>query len=263
MWQSAWYPAPSRLTGILAGIWSVDAAATDLTARVLPDGSTCLVFQRVGSVLRSCDRGGMAWDDSSVSGPRTGPFDFQLAAAGRIFIVQLLPEGAMPVLGVPMSSLADRYEPLAAVMGSEAKRVQDLVQGAADDLSCVRAIEHWLFERVQVERLRSKVIDVVVREVARRAGALRVQDLAEHVNLSRRHLGRVMSERLGFSPKLFSRINRFDHAIKMARALPSVPWAFLAFDAGYSDQAHMVREFVDLGGIRPSDLRGDGAATIW
>ena len=65
-----------------------------------------------------------------------------------------------------------------------------------------------------------EVTDAVVREVTRRAGSVRIDDLAEHVNLSRRHLGRIMNERVGISPKLFARITRFDRAVQLGRTQP-------------------------------------------
>ncbi len=55
-WTSRWHPAPPALSRVLAGVWSVHAGrGAELRARVLPDGSTCLVFQREGTVLRSQD----------------------------------------------------------------------------------------------------------------------------------------------------------------------------------------------------------------
>jgi len=262
--RSTWHPAPGSLAGVLAGIWSVHAAEDgDLSARVLPDGTSCLVFQRGGSELRSCDDGWRRWGATCVSGPRTGPFDFTLGASGRILIVQLRAAGAMPALGVPMSSLADRFEPLDAVVGSVSSRLRDRVQSDADDVVCVRAVERWLLDRIQSQPDRCTVTDAVTTEVVRRAGRVRVDDLADHVHLSRRHLGRIFRERLGIAPKLFARITRFDHAVQLSRALPAASWARLALDAGYADQAHLTREFAALGGIRPSDLRGAAAATIW
>lgn len=261
---STWHPAPHDLANVLAGIWAVRAACdTDLSARVLPDGTTCLAFQRDGTVLRSCDNGWSPWATTCVSGPRTGSFDFTLNAAGRLLIVQLLPAGAMQVLGVPMSSLADTFEPLDAVLGSVSQEVSDFVLSDADDVSCVRTIERWLLDRIRTQRSICDVTDAVLQEVASRAGNVRVDDLARQVNLSRRHLGRIMRERVGISPKLFARITRFDRAVQLARLQPVAPWARVALDVGYADQAHLSREFVELGGIRPSELRGAAAATIW
>lgn len=178
-------------------------------------------------------------------------------------IVQLRPAGAMQAMGVPMSLLVDRFERLDSVVGPGSHGVGEHVLGDADDRACVRAIERWLLDRVRKEASRSEVADAVVQEVARRAGCVRIEDLARHVNLSRRHLGRIMNERLGIAPKRFARITRFDRAVQLGRTQPMVPWGRVALDAGYADQAHMTREFAEIGGIRPSDLRGAAAATIW
>lgn len=197
-WKSQWYPAPPALEGVLAGIWSVHAApAAELAARVLPDGSTCLTFQRDQTILRAGhDRD--AWAAACVSGPRSGAFDFQLSAAGRMLIVQLRPAGAQQVLGVPMNELANRVEPLEAVIGQVATQLEDCLLGDTDDAGCVRAIEQWLAERVWRQPCRSKRTDALVQEVARHVDRLRVDQLARHVDLSRRHLSRLMHERCGF-----------------------------------------------------------------
>ena len=111
--RSFWHPAPKSLEGVIDGIWSVSApSGGDLAARVLPDTTTCLVFQRDGTVLRTNDGGGRLWRGAGVSGPRTCSFDFTLGAAGGIFIVPLLPVGAAVTLRVSMSTLADTAEQL-------------------------------------------------------------------------------------------------------------------------------------------------------
>jgi AraC-like DNA-binding protein len=263
-WTSRWYPAPHTLSGVLAGIWSVHAGRNvELAARVLPDGSTCLVFQREGTVLHSADANGRPWAMNSVSGPRGGPLDIHLDPGGRIFIVQLEPAGARRVLGVSMSLLADRFEPLDAVTGPVASRLVDCVLGVGDERACVCAIERWLEDRIRAGADTCLVTEAAVQEIARMAGGVRIGDLAGRVNLSRRQLGRIMKERLGSSPKLFARISRFDKAVQMGRFRPRLSWSRLAFEAGYADQAHMIREFAALGGIRPTDLRSEAAATIW
>jgi AraC-like DNA-binding protein len=263
-WHSNWYPASGPLAQVAAGVWSVHSASdAELAARVLPDGSTSVVFRSDGAVLRSSDEGWRPLDAMSVSGPRSSPFEFQLSPGGRMLIVQLQPAGAMQILGVPMSSLANAFDDLAAVAGPESHRLGDFVLDERDDQRSVRAIESWLMDRVRQHRPICERTAAVVREVTCRAGNIRVEDLAERVNLSRRHLGRMMMDRVGASPKLFARVARFDHAVQRARRCPDEPWAEIALDSGYADQAHLTREFVDLGGIRPSQLRGAAASTIW
>jgi transcriptional regulator GlxA family with amidase domain len=117
--------------------------------------------------------------------------------------------------------------------------------------------------RVQLYDENPDVTQAAVTEVIQTAGGVRVDDLAQHINLSRRQLARVMKESVGISPKTFSRIARFNRALQLARTHPRRAWVEVAAEAGYADQAHMVREFTEIGGIRPSDLRGESASTIW
>ncbi len=189
--------------------------------------------------------------------------DIRLDPGGRIFIVQLKPAGASRVLGVPMSLLTDRFEALDAVTGPVESRLADCVLGLGDERACVRAIEGWVADRTRAGAGVCAVTDYAVREIASRAGGVRIGDLAERVNLSRRQLGRILKERLGASPKLYARISRFDRAVQGGRFRPHVSWSRLALEAGYADQAHLIREFAALGRIRPTDLRRETAATIW
>jgi hypothetical protein len=167
-WQASWHPARPALDGVLAGTWTVHAGRADaLAARVLPVGSTCLALQRDGAVLRSGDHDWRPWSMASVSGPGHGPFDFDLNPGGSFLIVQLRPAGAMQVLGVPMSSLADRSERLDDVVDRDADRLGDLVLAECDDRRSVQVVERWLLDRVHRRDDRFPATDAVVGTVTR------------------------------------------------------------------------------------------------
>ena len=53
---------------------------------------------------------------------------------------------------------------------------------------------------------------------------------------------------------------RFDRALALA-ADPAQNWADIALTAGYSDQAHLSREFSALAGMSPQAWRQTGAAS--
>jgi transcriptional regulator GlxA family with amidase domain len=89
---------------------------------------------------------------------------------------------------------------------------------------------------------------------------MRVDALAEALGRSRRHLAKRFAEEVGASPKVAARLIRFEAA--RAR-LGSVPLARLAAEHGYSDQAHLAREFSALGGAPPTEfpsVQDDAAA---
>lgn len=47
---------------------------------------------------------------------------------------------------------------------------------------------------------------------------------------------------------------RFDRAVAALQTSGSRGLAEIAFESGYSDQAHLNREFRELAGLRPTDL---------
>ncbi|MNG36878.1 Helix-turn-helix domain protein [compost metagenome] len=54
---------------------------------------------------------------------------------------------------------------------------------------------------------------------------------------------------------------RFDRVLALAADDPARAWADIALAAGYSDQAHLSREFSALAGLSPQAWRQTGAAS--
>jgi transcriptional regulator GlxA family with amidase domain len=88
----------------------------------------------------------------------------------------------------------------------------------------------------------------------RRDGAVRVQDLAAGSCLSLRQYERRFVTEIGFTPKLFARITRFQKALDTKRTAPQRSWMSVAHELDYFDQMHMIRDFRCLSGNAPSDL---------
>ena len=84
---------------------------------------------------------------------------------------------------------------------------------------------------------------------ALRKGDVDVDALTRHSNMSAKTLERHFAEKIGLNPKFFSRIVRFSHAMKMVEGQKNI---FEIIDScGYSDQAHLIREFKHFTGRTP------------
>ena len=82
-------------------------------------------------------------------------------------------------------------------------------------------------------------------------GTIQIAELAEQLNLSTRTLERQFAQEVGLSPKTLARVVRFDEANTRIRMNPAVSMADLTFELGFSDQAHLTREFKALSSITP------------
>jgi AraC-like DNA-binding protein len=85
-------------------------------------------------------------------------------------------------------------------------------------------------------------------------GRVQIREISGELGWSRRRLVETFRQSVGLTPKTLARVLRFDHALSLWKADPQLPWADLAFDAGYHDQAHFSREVRALSGQTPTEL---------
>ena len=81
---------------------------------------------------------------------------------------------------------------------------------------------------------------------------MRVTELAIEIGWSRKHFVTRFAREIGLAPKTVARMMRFNTACAMAVSSPSGDWASIAADAGYADQPHLIREFVEMAGESPT-----------
>jgi transcriptional regulator GlxA family with amidase domain len=83
-------------------------------------------------------------------------------------------------------------------------------------------------------------------------GASRMDDLP----VPGRRLHRLFKAHLGFAPKTFARVVRFQRALARLRIDPGCTLAQVAVECGYSDQPHFVREHRLFAGVPPREQVG-------
>ncbi|MFN8574491.1 MAG: helix-turn-helix domain-containing protein [Gemmatimonadaceae bacterium] len=67
-----------------------------------------------------------------------------------------------------------------------------------------------------------------------------------------RRLDRLFRAHLGVPPKTFARVVRFQRALQRVRQEPGCTLAQIAFECGFTDQSHFVREHRRFAGVAPS-----------
>lgn len=100
---------------------------------------------------------------------------------------------------------------------------------------------------------RSGVTEKSADRIRRDRSILRVEDFARAEGLSVRSLQRLFAAYVGVGPKwVFLRYRVHERA----HSHPCVDWSALAAEPGYSDQAHLVRDFTATVGIPPTTYEG-------
>lgn len=78
-----------------------------------------------------------------------------------------------------------------------------------------------------------------------------LKNIQTEMNLSERSLERLIKQFIGISPKLFSRIMRFQSGLHKLRQEACCNLTDIAYQADYFDQSHFIREFKEFTGMNP------------
>jgi AraC-like DNA-binding protein len=162
------------------------------------------------------------------------------------------PHGAARVFAPPMQELSGRFTPLADLSMALA-RALNLALESPEPIAAVEAA------LLAVERERHDgVIEEAVRRITIAKGGSELGALARELGLSVRQMERRFHAAVGLTPKLFCRMQRFNHVFRWLERKPS-NWVDAALACGYYDQAHLIRDCKSLSGNTPAILLGEDA----
>jgi len=225
------------------------AAAPPASEHVLPTGDMHLAFRLSGPPLRLLGADAATLGHAVVGGARSTHYVREVVAS-RSVGVQLHPGASWPLFGVPASALAETHTPLELLWGLDAERALAQLHAAANVQERLDLMEALLALRLpQVHGLHPAVAQGL-RDL--HAGAS-IQDTVRHSGYSHRRFIELFRDTTGLAPKLYSRVLRFQDVLRRLPAAPDV--AQLAYESGYSDQAHFQRDFRAFAGLTPQAWR--------
>ncbi len=91
----------------------------------------------------------------------------------------------------------------------------------------------------------------------RARGGVAVSAVAAAIGVGERRLSRAFDRWVGLSPKAFARVMRFRQVARAIQRGEPPSWAGLAFETGYADQPHLIREFRALSGVTPAQYAAE------
>ncbi|MDX2563982.1 helix-turn-helix domain-containing protein [Streptomyces sp. TX20-6-3] len=267
-------PAP-ELRPYLEHYWLIDWELPEPYAtHVVPHPSMNIVFQRYGAL------GAPAADaraSAEVSGIGLGLFTQKLTETGRVCGVQFRPGGFRPFAPAwPVSTWTGRRVPLEEVFpdagtdtdarvatGTDAEAghtgtdagVLSAVLSPDTDHARVAALDAFLLAHSPAPDPAADRAMELVDLIRGDRTVRKVSQLVAATGLSARSLQRLFASHVGVGPKWVILRYRIHEALERAEAAGAAggpDWAALAVELGYSDQAHLVREFTATIGVPPT-----------
>jgi AraC-like DNA-binding protein len=167
--------------------------------------------------------------------------------------VHFKPGGAFPFLGIPAADLADNHVDLETLWGPSAGRLRERLCEARTSTERFLLFEETLLSRLDYGVEQHYAVSAALEMFGKNQAGPIVREAAKYLGLSERRLIQVFKTEVGITPKLFSRILRFQQARTFIHQNPSPNWATIGLDFGYFDQSHLIREFLEFSGLSPTD----------
>jgi AraC-like DNA-binding protein len=175
--------------------------------------------------------------------------------------VRLAPLAAYALLGVPMDELSGHLVDLADLLGPEGRRLGERVRDAGTWPGRFGVVDEFLLRRADRGLAASPEVTWAWRRLAATGGAVPIRQLAADVGWSHKHLIDKFKQQIGLPPKTAARLVRFQRLLARLDERPAPRWERIAADAGYADQAHLVRDFREFTGSTPTDFLDGARAT--
>lgn len=262
-------PASKKLDGLVRFFWVFESGklSEPYVYRSMADSCMELIFHYKGR-----------FDELAESGQRTGSFlsgihsqtqsyrRFITTDQFRIFGAYLYPFAACRLFELSPHELTNRMPDLHSALGKSGKELEERIMLAPDNKVRHRILTDFLEDLLHNSddyNYNHSTISAI-RYIIHSRNTHMVRDLANHYNLSERQFQRKFREYSGFSPKKFMRIVRFGDACNYYKDADNKLLTQIAYECGYYDQSHFIKDFKTFSGYHPAEyFSGNAEGTEW
>ena len=252
-------PLP-ELQPFIKCFWSLedDAKSEPVKQRVLPDGCMEMIFH-YGDLYRQYFE-----DGTSTIQPRSFIYGqitkyIEIAPTGRSGIIsaRFLPDGISPFINIPLSALENKAVPLTEIFNENGKLLEGEVIKAKDNQERIKLIETFLLSKLSEQPVIDAITKSCVDVIFQTKGQIVLTELADKMDINRRNMERKFLSVIGISPKQLVRVARLQATLKMLEQKKTMSLTEIAYENGYFDQAHFIKDFKEFTGMSPKSFYAD------
>ena len=157
------------------------------------------------------------------------------------------------LFGVPMNRLVDQVLPLEELLGAEAHSLGQRLCDAPGVEARIAVLDAAFIRRLTAAAPLDRRVTGAIHLLRHRFD-LDIAEIGFQVGWSRKHLADRIQDAVGVGPRTFRRLLRFQRLTGELTKGPVRDWTAAALEAGYCDQSHLIREFREFAGLKPSEF---------
>ena len=222
--------------------------------RILPSGCVQIILNLARDYVLDCPEGqpDVHRPPALVVGARSVYEIVDSSDMADLIGMVFTPGGFTPFASDAAHLFSNQTVALDSIWGNQAPGLRDRLRELTSPEARLDFLEQFLRSRILPQldrRTRSPQVQFALRYFAHNPSMASVRETARQIGWSERRFSQVFREEVGLTPKVWCRIQRFQHAVRQLHAGVDIPWAELALDCGYYDQSHFANEFRAFSGV--------------
>lgn len=236
-------------------IWAMESEKEDdhfPREKILPDGIVELVIHyRAPFITHRSDGSSYVQPPSFAISQMKQFIEIESNGAIGFIAARFFPWGAHHFFDEPIRNFLDGIVDTATLWKASQGELVQQIATADGHQDRVRILERFLLDQLQNHARPDRTVDHAIKLCRERRGQLRIDELCELVNLSKKQLERQFLKTIGTTPKTFCRVSRFLDVCHHLRNYRDRTMIELTHDCGYFDQAHFIKDFKAFSGFTP------------
>ena len=232
---------------------------SSIVARVLPHAASDILVCEKEPIDVAFHGSNSRLEGAMLSGPFLSTPTYRASGQVSIFGIRLKHGALGRVVPFSAKRMVNTLLPLEEVWGKEKceNGLTNPVSKAETFEDKVAVAEKAIQACLADAKKEDPKLDKAVKTILESKGRIGVTELAGKMGVSRQTLKSKFDQAVGFAPKLFGRLLRFQNTLKVLYQKDQASWSDLAQECGYYDQAHLIREFNHFTGFSPERLLRD------
>jgi len=236
----------------------LDNASTAIQKlRLFSDGNTGVVFSLKSKLISeiSNDEVKKYLPTSFLYGQLHGFKDIYSENETSLIIVVFQPNGIYQLLGIPATEFQDSIIPVEEIFDYKGSELQEKLYEQNNNEVRIELLNHFFRSLINNKLVSNQsIINNSLDFILKNKGDFSVKQLVEYTGYTERHLERKFKESIGLNPKKFGNVIRLHHFLKLLKnRSDATNLTAICYDAGFSDQSHLIKDFKKHTGISPRE----------
>ncbi|MDY8137182.1 AraC family transcriptional regulator [Aquimarina sp. 2201CG5-10] len=225
--------------------------------RVVPTGHIFIIFELDNIPRNTFDNETLQPNNTYtkvwISGMHKNYISISAHHNSEMFVIQFKPFGAHPFFHFPIHELNQKILPAQEILGDDVINLREDIYAQNDSKSKFILVEKWLKNRFDSQK--TPPLDLLqVLETLQQESATNYPAVINKYPNTQKHLIDQCKKYIGLTPKYFQRILRFNEIFKQLQQKEKISWSQIAYQCGYSDQSHFIKEFKHFSGFNPEEF---------